>query len=384
MERILNFFDKNTNGKCYKSFKYSLDDVNVPTLKYDDKPQIVLEPKAETNRKRLKYISVEDEAKKYIGNSTFKYFLDGSRKTYKVDDIAIGKRIYPIIAGQIAVGCCHRPGISTFKRKKLEQHFVLSLPIMLNTDGVPDAPFFSSLIDELNKNPILEKMNVRFSKILPYETELLKKNNSGEKEKYEDRGVTLIQNEMMDLEQEIVHELWKENLLNDSSYLLKDGSLEYSKRYSIKGHDLSKLKRHYKYVVGVSKSFNPELFKSDNESIARTIAELPAFHRTEAFKYVFEGTTFCVWYLRIRKNIFNDHQFAGVVKVEMILTTEEEIEEGMNTDVINQISAHLINERNPVCYGTDKRWANHIYPVYLTESFIKSQYIGDSFFLNLF
>ncbi|KAA6330211.1 hypothetical protein EZS27_021057, partial [termite gut metagenome] len=126
------------------------------------------------------------------------------------------------------------------------------------------------------------------------------------------------------------------------------------------------------------------LFKSDNESIARTIAELPAFHRTEAFKYVFEGTTFCVWYLRIRKNIFNDHQFAGVVKVEMILTTEEEIEEGMNTDVINQISAHLINERNPVCYGTDKRWANHIYPVYLTESFIKSQYIGDSFFLNLF
>jgi hypothetical protein len=73
-----------------------LDDVNVPTLKYDDKPKIVLEPKAETNRKRLKYISVEDEAKKYKGNSIFKYFLDGSRKTYKVDDIAIGERIYPI------------------------------------------------------------------------------------------------------------------------------------------------------------------------------------------------------------------------------------------------------------------------------------------------
>jgi hypothetical protein len=384
MGRILNFLDKTTNGKCYKSFKYSLDDANVPTLKYDDKPKVVLDPKAETNRKRIKWVSVEEEAKKYIGNSIFKYFLDGSRKTYKVDDIAIGERIYPIIAGQIAVGCCHRPDSSTFKRKKLERHFVLSLPIMLNTDGVPDAPFFNSLTDELNRSPILEKMNVRFSKILPYETELLKKNDSGGKEKYEDRGVALIQNEMMDLEQEIVHELWKDNLLNDSSYLIKDGSLEYSKRYSIKGHDLSKLKRHYKYVVGVSKSFNPELFKSNNESVARTIAELPAFHRTEAFKYVFEGTTFCVWYLRIRKNIFNEHQFAGVVKVEMILTTEEEIEEGMNTDVINQISAHLINERNPVCYGLDKRWANHIYPVFLTESFIKSQYIGDSFFLNLF
>jgi len=111
---------------------------------------------------------------------------------------------------------------------------------------------------------------------------------------------------------------------------------------------------------------------------------MPEYHRTEAFKYVFEDTSFCVWYLRIRPNRSCDHQFAGVVKVEMILTTEEEIEEGLSTDVINQISANLINERNPVCYGSDKRWANHIYPVYLTESFIKSQYIGDSFFLNLF
>jgi hypothetical protein len=42
MERILNFLDKSTNGKCYKSFKYSLDDLEVPSLIYDDKPKIVL------------------------------------------------------------------------------------------------------------------------------------------------------------------------------------------------------------------------------------------------------------------------------------------------------------------------------------------------------
>jgi hypothetical protein len=50
MERILNFFDKVTNGKCYKLFKYSLDDVNVPALQYDDKPKIILEPKTETKK----------------------------------------------------------------------------------------------------------------------------------------------------------------------------------------------------------------------------------------------------------------------------------------------------------------------------------------------
>ena len=58
MERILNFLDKSTNGKCYKSFKYSLDDLEVPSLIYDDKPKIVLQPKAETDKRKQKYISV--------------------------------------------------------------------------------------------------------------------------------------------------------------------------------------------------------------------------------------------------------------------------------------------------------------------------------------
>ena len=60
MERILNFLDKSTNGKCYKSFKYSLDDLEVPSLIYDDKPKIVLQPKAETDKRKQKYISVKE------------------------------------------------------------------------------------------------------------------------------------------------------------------------------------------------------------------------------------------------------------------------------------------------------------------------------------
>ena len=50
----------------------------------------------------------------------------------------------------------------------------------------------------------------------------------------------------------------------------------------------------------------------------------------------------------------------------------------MFSDVIDIISANIINERNPTCYGTDKRWANHLYPVYVTETFVKSKYISDS------
>lgn len=37
-----------------------------------------------------------------------KYFLDGSRHVFKVDDIAYNKQVFPVVAGQIGIGCCKR------------------------------------------------------------------------------------------------------------------------------------------------------------------------------------------------------------------------------------------------------------------------------------
>ena len=54
------------------------------------------------------------------------------------------------------------------------------------------------------------------------------------------------------------------------------------------------------------------------------------------------------------------------LKVEKIMM-DEEIENGIDSDVIDLISANIINERNPTCYGTDRRWANHLYPVFLSD-----------------
>jgi hypothetical protein len=76
--------------------------------------------------------------------------------------------------------------------------------------------------------------------------------------------------------------------------------------------------------------------------------------------------------------------FDGVLKVEKILVTDDEQRKGLNSEEIDRISANLINERTPTCYGSDNRWANHLYPVYLTENYIKSQYLSDVYFLNLF
>lgn len=91
-----------------------------------------------------------------------------------------------------------------------------------------------------------------------------------------------------------------------------------------------------------------------------------------------------MWYIRLREKSKTRTPFDGIVKVEKILVREEELKKGMDTETVDRLSALIINERNPTCYGMDTRWANHIYPVYLTEQFVKSHYLSTESFLHLF
>ena len=152
--------------------------------------------------------------------------------------------------------------------------------------------------------------------------------------------------------------------------------------------ELQKIKHNYRWVIGVSKSFNPEsILDHTGKPNANYIADLPLFHRTPVALYenkAFLGDVqFAVWYIRIRDKKHTRTPFDGVIKVEKILM-DEEYGIGIDSDEIDLLSATLINERTPTCYGTDKRWANHLYPVFLTESFVKSKYMSTEMFLHLF
>lgn len=207
-------------------------------------------------------------------------------------------------------------------------------------------------------------------------------------ENFEDKGIARIQEYMIEQEKAMVQSLVQAHLINDRSWLIKDGSLEYN-RISDKDDrfTFSRIRSNYKRVVGVSKSFNPELAKLKNgRSAAGMIAQLRPFERTPAAMYQTERVEgrFAVWYVRLRSARQSRGPFDGIVKVEKILVSDHEMEYGLETSEVDNISAWLMNERNPVCYGKDDRWANHLYPVYLTETFIKSKYRGTSHFINLF
>ena len=188
----------------------------------------------------------------------------------------------------------------------------------------------------------------------------------------------------------MVAELVKDERLGQDAYLLKDGSLEYKimKTGREDLRTLQKIKHNYSWVVGVSKSFNPEsCLDHTGKPNSNYIADLPVFHRTPVARYenieYLGDVPFGVWYIRLRDKKRTQTPFDGVVKVEKIMM-DKEIDDGIDSDVIDLISANIINERNPTCYGTDRRWANHLYPVFLTESYVKSRYISTEMFLHLF
>ncbi len=383
LQKIRTLIAQETEGDSYTSHKYCYDSfAAVPHKVYDDNVRISLRRYGETDRSLQTSKSLRRKAKniKEYAPPLFRYFLDGSRRTYKIDDIAYGSRLYPIIAGQVGVGCCERLEEGEFKIKTFVRNLLIALPACADKDG-RSRNFFTQLKEKINQAPNLKRHNIQFDEVRYYRDKKLV-----DGEKYESLGIAKIQDAMMEAEKRVVAQLAHQDELNEENYLLKDGSLEYREIGS--QVDLSIIKSNYKRVVGVSKSFNPErCVDHRNRSNAVKIAQLPLFHRTPA--YMFEsyrtgGIRFAIWYLRIRDASRTVSPFDGIIKVEKILISEQEQEYGLDSDEVDVISANLINERNPVSYGRDSRWANHLYPVFLTESFIKSKYLSDQYFLNIF
>jgi len=191
---------------------------------------------------------------------------------------------------------------------------------------------------------------------------------------------------MQENEKQLVFDLARSNKLGQENFLIKDGSLEYSKRNNKINLSDRKIRNDYRWVIGLSKSFNPSLLQNKaGKSNANIIANLKLGERTPVAKYIFErgNITLAMWYLRIRDKNYTDDVYDGVVKLEKVMLDPDPVALE-DTENINLISAHVFNERNPVCYGSDSRWANHIYPIFITEKYAKSKYMSDYFFMNAF
>jgi hypothetical protein len=384
--------ERETGGKSYKSFKYSLDETDRSAVEYGEAGKTMQWARRGETKPYITAIDLTSLCRDVASGDEqqLTYFLDGSRHVYKVDDMGFDKSgnrtaIYPIIAGQIGVGCCRRAN-KIMSVEDMTREIVVAMPDIAQASGKKQG-FLTATAQKLNAGTELTRIKTsgwEFSTILSYKS-------AKEDKDYNDKGAAQIQTRMMEREQKMVAKLVSERKLNASNYLVKDGSLEYrpSKALRTDSRAYQKFKNNYDYVLGVSKRFNPDVcFVSSDKANPGFIAELPLYSRTPVAKFTdsdyLGDIAFAVWYVRIRARARTRTPFEGIIKVEKILVQSEEVEYGMDSDLVDYLTAYLINERNPVCYGSDLRWANHIYPVYLTERYIRAQYLSTESFLHLF
>ena len=369
-----------SGGKRYSSKKFCYEaDNNLPIALEDDR-EIEWRDFGETLKPKKPINLIKSLRRISNTPSWFRYFLDGSRHTYKIEDMSFKDNIYPIIAGQVGISCCRRDN-KEMQKEFFNRKLVIVLPNSAFKSRLTRDAKRKELLALINEIPKLKQYNLKFDDIMSYDlsTDIT----------YEHKGIAKIQDYMVEQEKLAVIELASQKKLKPKSYLIKDGSLEYQ---SVKDKNLTlseeRMKNAYKYVIGVSKSFNPsKCYIKGGGTNSSYVAELKLFERTPAYLYEVtrsgRGVFFCVWYLRLHDSKYTNNIFDGIVKIEKIVTDEEK-KSGVDSETIDNISAHLLRERFPVCYGSDKRWANHLYPIYMTERFAKSKYISDKSFLNLF
>lgn len=305
--------------------------------------------------------------------SNFSFFMDGSRRTYKIGDIVIdgGKKIYPVVIAQIRAGCTERDGA-----KKLHSHqTILRKNLLLLSDKINTVDF-REIQQRLMRTAVAKEM---FLEVVSYRFESEKHNIPV------NAAIAKATSMMHDMEIEILSNMVKSGSLDTDRMLVVDGPLQFLRQDTGKP-EFSDL---FYNVIGVSKSFNPMLpasgkSKRGGTQIGAELLKLEYGERTPVFmKENDRGRRFGVWYLRIRPKNRVSNPLEGIIKIEK-MALEDYYDSGIPTDIIDTISLSLLNECSPTCYGRDERWASHLYPVYLTETLIKSTFESDLVFINNF
>ncbi len=299
--------------------------------------------------------------------SLFYYFMDGSRRTYKIGDLVIAsKKIYPVIAAQIRAGCAQRINGKISKQSLLSENYIL----------------ISSSFNDVNFDEI--KAQLRRCKKLQHPVLAEKYTYNKVKDTSPNNAAIAKANSLMHkLEIEILTQLVHGKILDTNKMLIVDGPLQFLAEDNGKDAfaDL------FYNVVGVSKSFDPNLSISDKRSgthIGAQILKLNYGERTPVYKKTnSRGRVFGFWYLRIRHRANVKNPLDGIIKVEK-MAIREDIESGFDTDVIDNISLSLLAEGIPTCHGKDERWPNHLYPIFLAETMIKATFSSDVAFINQF
>lgn len=323
----------------------------------------------ETNKsKKKRKIDLAVEDRTYSG---FSFFMDGSRRTYKIGDMVLdGKKIYPVVIAQVRAGCTERNG-----QKKIHACGEIQRKnLLLLSDKMNDVDF-AEIRQRILKTKMAQDLHLD---IVTYHFDPNKDNVPV------NAAIAKANTMMHDMEIDILGKMVNSGTLEPDRMLIVDGPLQFIRQDTGK----PEFADMFYNVVGISKSFDPMLptsskAKRGGTQIGAELLKLEYGERTPVFlKENSRHRKFGCWYLRIRPRSRVSNPLEGIIKIEKMAVIDDE--DGLDSAVVDNICLSILNEGSPTCYGRDERWASHLYPVYLTETLIKSSFESDLVFINNF
>ena len=320
--------------------------------------------------KKIRTLDLANEDRTYSG---FSYFMDGSRRTYKIGDMVLeGKKIYPVVVAQVRAGCTERD-----QQKKLHTHGSVQRKNLLLLSDKMNTVDFQEIRQRILKTQMAKDLHLD---IVSYHFDPVKDSVPV------NAAIAKANSMMHDMEIDILGQMVNSGTLEPNHMLIVDGPLQFIRQDTGK----PEFADMFYSVVGVSKSFDPMLptsskSKRGGPQIGAELLKLEHGQRTPVFlKENSKHRKFGCWYLRIRPKNRVAGPLEGIIKVEKMAVEEDLERDGLDSSVVDNISLWLLNEGSPTCYGRDERWASHLYPVYLTETLIKSSFESDLVFISNF
>jgi len=288
----------------------------------------------------------------------YRYFIDGSLRTYYLATGVEQNRAFPIELAQIGAAVMHRDSLGTVRPIEVRHRILLLLP--KGQLGVSDT-----LWNSLKR---LDTPNGFFQVIDTTERNA----NAPEEPTVENlrtRSGGIARNRMHKLEIELIQST--DQTRSRDSWLILDGA--------VKLDDFIRAP----YLIGVAKSFrkDPEFqfgrTHRSRQDITSILAGLPFGYRTAAFSA--HGGKVAFWYVRLREQKELDYPLMGVVKVELPCPDQAPVP----AELADLISRALVAERNVTPYGRDRRWHCHLYPIFQAEEAIKNRFYSRDVLMGL-
>lgn len=288
----------------------------------------------------------------------YRYFIDGSLRTYYLATGVEGNRSFPIELAQIGAAVMQRDEQGTVRPLARRQRILLLLP--RGPLGVSDTVW-----NQLKK---LDTADGSFEVIDTTEKNAMTPQDATV-ENLRTRAGGIARNRMHRVEIQMIDQT--DGLRGEDTWLILDGAVKLDE--FIKAP----------YMIGVAKNFrkDPEFRfgrgAGKRLDITKILSGLPYASRTAAFSA--HGGKVAFWYVRLRQQKEVDYPLMGVVKVELPCPDRQPV----SAEQIDLISRTLVAERNVTPHGRDNRWHCHLYPIFLAEQTIKAGFYSKDVLMGM-